>query len=134
MFSQSTGQMYHFNGSTGDGFGLKDLPGSDATPVATGYSGFGWGLNNPALQNWPDTGPIPQGVYSIGPQQDNGPLKASMRLTPDPHNQMYDRDRFLIHGPHQNDHRDSSAGCPVIDRPSRDQIANSGDHVLRVIP
>ncbi len=32
----------------------------------TGYSGNGQGLNNPAAQNQPNVGPLPQGSYTVG--------------------------------------------------------------------
>jgi len=48
--------------------------------------------------------PLPQEYYNIGPEQDNvtstgHELPASMRVTPDPGNQMFGRAGFLIHGP-----------------------------------
>ena len=126
IFSQSTGQMsYQPPASIG---------GGPPQPIGQGYSGNGPGLNNPAMQNVQNVGPLPQGTYTIGPQQDNGNLTQSMRLTPDPANQMFNRDRFLIHGPHANDQQDSSNGCPVFNRNIRNQIGNSGDNVLRVVP
>ena len=122
VYQQSTGQMTHVDAN------------GDANNVGNGYAGHGPGVNNPAMQGVKNTGPLPQGTYTIGPQQDNGKLKNSMRLTPDPTNNMFDRSRFLIHGPHANDHQDSSNGCPIFNKTIRDQIGNSGDRVLRVVP
>lgn len=126
IFSQSTGQLSYQPPAS--------LGGGPPQPIGQGYSGNGPGLNNPAMQNVQNVGPLPQGSYTIGPQQDNGNLTASMRLTPDPANQMLKRFGFLIHGPHANDQHDSSNGCPVLKRDIRDQIGNSWDNVFRVVP
>ena len=46
-----------------------------------GYSGIGPGLNNPSMQGVEDTGPLPQGSYSIGlPNTKKGPI--TIPLTP----------------------------------------------------
>lgn len=37
----------------------------DGVVIASGYSGHGTGLFNPALQNVHDVGPIPQGRYTL---------------------------------------------------------------------
>ncbi len=129
LYYQSTGQLLHVDDNR------------YADYVATGYAGNGAGLNNPAMQNANGIGPLPQGNYTIQPQQDNttnGPrphkLPASMRLTPNPANQMNGRAGFLIHGPHSNDHHDSSNGCPIFAKNVRDKIGNSGDNCLQVQP
>jgi RHS repeat-associated protein len=127
IFSQSTGQLTHANYVTGE-----------VTNVAIGYSGIGIGLNTPLAQALPGIGPLPQGLYTIGPQQDNVTstghvLPASMRLTPDPGNQMFGRAGFLIHGPHANDNHDSSNGCPIFPKNTRDQIGNSDDKCFQVV-
>ena len=129
IYYQSTGTMLHV-----DANGYADY-------AATGYAGIGAGLNNPAMQNVDSTGPLPQGGYTIQAQQDNVTagvhghrLPASMRLTPNPGNQMYGRAGFLIHGPHANDHQDSSNGCPVFAKNVRDKIGDSGDNCLQVMP
>src|SRR5215469_14959261 len=38
--------------------------------VGFGYSGIGIGKNNPEAENIEDVGPIPQGIYTIGPPHD----------------------------------------------------------------
>ena len=123
VYSQSTGRLSRV---AADG---------TVTVVATGYSGNGNGLNNPAMQDTPNVGPIPQGGYTIQHQQDNttahGVLPGSMRLTPN-HDNPTTRAGFLIHGPHANDRQDSSNGCPIFSRAVRDQIANSGDTCFQV--
>jgi RHS repeat-associated protein len=124
IYYQSTGHLSQIDPNGMD---------MDAHVVATGYAGINQGLNNPAAQDQPFVGPLPQGTYYIGPQQDNGNLLQSMVLTPDQANQMYGRDNFLIHGAHRNDQNNSSNGCIVVGRSTRDLIGNSGDNVLQVV-
>ncbi len=128
VYSQSTGQLIH----VGDADGIIDF-------VGTAYAGYGAGLNNPLMQDVPFIGPLPLGGYTIGPQQDyytsdGRLLRWALPLTPDPSNRMFKRRGFLIHGPHTNDRKDSSNGCPVTDRGTRDRIANSQDTCLQVLP
>jgi hypothetical protein len=112
-YSQSTGQLAR-----------------DGQFVATGYSGFGIGRNNPSEQAMPNVGPIPQGHYNIGPPFEaaiQGPC--TMRLTPVGHDAL-GRDGFLIHG--DNLTHDASTGCIVLPREVRESIASSEDHDLEV--
>lgn len=126
---QATGQIEHVDAH------------GNVTAVGQGYAGHGAGVNNPAMQGVLDTGPLPQGMYTIQSQRNNVTgsgtrLPASMRLTPSADNDMQGRAGFLIHGPHANDNMDSSNGCPVVSRPVRDQIGRgveTGDNVLRVV-
>ena len=114
-YSQSTGQLTR-NGAA----------------VATGYSGTGPGRNNPSAQGTRNVGPIPQGRYRIGAAHDthtHGPHV--MRLTPVRHN-AHGRDGFLIHG--DNSRHDASTGCIILPPNIRDQISNSGDSDLNVVP
>ncbi|WP_083386147.1 tlde1 domain-containing protein [Methylomonas sp. LWB] len=114
------------------------------TPDGDGYAGHNLGLNNPDYQNVPGTGqnsnggPLPQGAYTIEPQQNNVTgtgvqLPASMRLTPYPSNNMFGRSGFLIHGGNMST-QSSSQGCIILPKANRDIIGNSGDNVLRVVP
>lgn len=126
VYSQSTGQLTHVDGN------------GNTTNVGTGYAGHGQGVNNPAMQNVPNVGPLPQGTYTINPQQNNTTgsgtqLPASMRLTPDPNNQMFGRGGFIIHGDNAAGNQSASEGCPVLNRNVRNQIGNSGDTVFRVV-
>lgn len=127
VYSQSTGQIIHVD-SNGNG-----------TNVGSGYAGHGDGVNNPAMQNVPGVGPLPQGVYTIAPQQNNitgngTNLPSSMRLIPDPSNNMYGRSGFLIHGDNSNGNQSASEGCLVSNRDTRNRIGNSNDNILRVVP
>jgi hypothetical protein len=115
-YHQATGQML-FNGSL----------------VATGYSGHGPGLNNPAMQDDPDIGPIPVGTYTIGPQHfEKGKGPVVMALTPNPFNQMFGRDGFLIHGDNPAMDHSASHGCIILGPGFRKQISGSSDRTLIV--
>jgi hypothetical protein len=122
IFSQSSGQWSHRDNQTGA-----------TTPVGQGYSGAGEGRNNPAMQNVPDVGPTPQGTYDIGPghpSDTTGPN--TMNLTPSPGTNTFGRDLFRIHG--NNAENDASTGCPIAPPNVRQQINNSTDRVLQVVP
>jgi hypothetical protein len=115
------------------------LPDGTKTTAGTGYSGQGSGLNNPAAQDKPNIGPIPQGNWHIGTQQDNvtgtgHKLPASMRLTPLKGTNTYGRDGFIIHGDNSAGNHTASNGCPIFSRPIRNQIGKSGDNLLTVTP
>jgi hypothetical protein len=125
-YSQSTGQINYIDNQTGD-----------RTPFGNGYSGNGPGLNNPDMQDVPFVGPIPQGTWTIGPQQNNTTgtgrnLPDSMRLTPQDGTNTFGRNGFIIHGDNSRGNQSASEGCPILDRNIRNQIGNSGDNVLRV--
>jgi Protein of unknown function (DUF2778) len=104
--------------------------------VGIGYSGHLEGLNDPAFQDLPFVGPIPQGLYNIGPMEDSPTLgPETIILAPDPSNQMFGRDNFRIHGdsvefPGQ---RMASDGCIIMSRDVRETVWNSGDRVLQVV-
>lgn len=105
----------------------------NATVLATGYSGHGDGLNNPAAQTQHDVGPIPAGRYTIAAPFDSphtGPF--TLRLDPDPANQMFGRDAFRIHGDNGNGDHSASNGCIILGREFREAIWNSGDRALVV--
>ena len=123
QYSQSTGQLIHIdaNGNT--------------TIIGVGYAGNGQGVNNPAMQNIPNVGPIPQGDYDIG-QQKNSPNTGPgiLPLTPRPSTNTYGRSDFQIHGDNAQGNQSASQGCVILNRNIRNQIANSGDNVLRVVP
>jgi len=122
-YSQSTGTITDSNGNV----------------AGQGYAGHGAGVNNPADQNQPNIGPLPQGGYTIGPQQNhtagNGKaLPGSMRLTPDAGNQMYGRGGFLIHGSNDYSQQNDSTGCIILPPAVRNAIGGSGDNHVTVVP
>ena len=105
------------------------------TLIATGYSGHEEGLNNPALQNEPQIGPIPRGAYTIGPVTANHPGKGPvvMELIPKPDTQVFGRSGFLIHGDNSALDHTASHGCIILDRPTREKVASCTDRTLVVM-
>lgn len=132
IYQQSTGRLYYQPPDS--------LGGGPPAPIGSpGYSGHDYGLNNPGLEIITSAGPIPQGGYTIGPEQLNVTrtglkLPSSMRLTPNADNWMYGRGGFLIHGDNSKGDRSASEGCIVLTKNIRDRIGRSEDNVLRVIP
>jgi len=118
-YSQSTGQLRH-----------------NGVLVSTGYSGAGisaaTGRNNPSMQGVASVGPIPQGLYTIGPLH-NSPNTGPnvMNLTPNGHNAQ-GRTDFQIHG--NNATNNASHGCVVMPPAARQQVSSSLDHQLNVVP
>ncbi len=104
--------------------------------VATGYSGFEVGKNNPAMQAVPDVGPIPQGDWTIGGPPVNtaehGPFV--LTLTPAPGTNTFGRSGFLMHGDAINAPGTASKGCIIMPRTAREQVWSSGDTELEVVP
>lgn len=109
----------------------------DEELVSTGYSGFGEGKNNPALQGVPDVGPIPRGFYWIGAPRDvetagpHGPFV--LPLTPRAGDALAGRHGFLMHGDSIEHPGAASHGCIILARVVRNRIAASDDDVLRVV-
>lgn len=97
-----------------------------------GYAGKGLGKNNPSLQSVKNTGPIPKGWYTIGEaftHPHTGPV--SMRLTQDKENEMFDRDRFLMHG--DNPTHTASDGCIIMGHDVRVLVSKSTVRRLQVV-
>lgn len=101
----------------------------------TGYSGFGEGKNNPAMEATVDVGPIPQGEWSIvGPPFDSpehGPYV--LRLYPKVGTVTFGRAGFLIHGDSIEHPGEASKGCIIFPRATRTKIYQSGDTILYVV-
>lgn len=102
--------------------------------MAQGYSGFGIGKNNPAMQDRQGIGPLPQGDYTIGQMiestQEHGPFV--LPLEPAPWDELFGRSGFMIHGDSKLHAGCASHGCIVIEPAARLAIANSLDKCLRV--
>ena len=119
-YHQSTGAIRCVDDTTGD-----------VVAQGTGYSGFGPGLNNPAAQAVPNTGPIPQGSYSMGsPTNRKGPT--TIPLTPFPGTDTLGRSGFLIHGDNSQMNHTASHGCIVLSRDVRRVIADCGGGTVSV--
>ncbi len=105
----------------------------DGVFEGTGYSGTGIGRNNPGAQIVPNTGPIPQGEYTIGPAHDHPVLgPCVMNLDPKEGTETFGRGEFRIHG--DNMRHDASHGCIILGPTIRYLIAESGDNNLEVLP
>lgn len=105
----------------------------DGVVQATGYSGFGEGKNNPAMQEVPDIGPIPCGQYLIGAPFDSpehGPY--ALHLEPYPTNEMHNRSGFLCHGDAIHAPGTASRGCMIFGPVIRHEMWEGGDHKLTV--
>lgn len=83
-YKQSTGELTH----------------PDGKRCGFGFAGHGSGLNNPAAQNQPLTGPLPQGTYTMTEFREADPHTGmcTIVLTPAPTNVMFGRSAFRIHG------------------------------------
>lgn len=57
-----------------------------------------------------------------------------MNLDPDSSNNMFGRDAFRIHGDNSRGDQSASQGCIILHPNIRNQISNSGDNILHVIP
>lgn len=114
--------------------------------MAIGYAGYETGKNNPAMQEVPNVGPLPRGVYTVtGPEcigasfpcpdchgataHRHGPYV--LRLHPIEGNEMFGRGGFLIHG--DNGKGTASEGCICIDRSSRQLVTSEGYGEIEVV-
>lgn len=102
--------------------------------LGTGYSGKDEHKNIPYSESIHDLGPIPRGLYTIGPAHDtstHGLLV--LGLVPAKTNEMYGRSGFLIHGDSLEHPGEASNGCIVLNHALRETIAKSGVKRLRVL-
>jgi hypothetical protein len=106
----------------------------DDTNIGTGYSGFEGGLDNPAMEQVPDFGPIPLGQWQIvawrDEYEDKGPCVA--QLSPVGHD-AFGRSGFLIHGDNAELNHTASHGCIIASHDIRQQLRDSGEIQLEVI-
>ena len=106
--------------------------------IGIGYSGHGDDVNQPAFENVPQMGPLPEGWYTIGPMEPlHGKLgKDVLPLMPDADDEMYGRSAFYIHGDNEDANFSASEGCIVLPHGVRSTIAalvSTGDNRLQVI-
>jgi len=117
QFAISDGALYH-----------------DDQPMGYGYSGHDEGKNNPAMVEVKCVGPLPPGLYTIGPARDHPHLgPCAMPLTPDPANVMYGRAGFWIHADAWQHPGEASEGCIVLANIKREAISQSDDTSLHVV-
>lgn len=117
-YRQSTGELLH-NGQH----------------VATGYSGYGPGKNNPTMEGIRGVGPIPRGRWIISgtpaDTQAHGPYV--LRLVPAHGTNTHGRDGFLMHGDSLSGPGTASQGCIITSRNVRERVWHSGDRNLAVV-
>jgi RHS repeat-associated protein len=124
QYSQSTGTLTH----------ISDQTGKVTATYPGGYSGFGPGLNNPAMENKAFEGPIPQGKWSIGPphwDKHTGPY--TLDLHPDSGTNTFGRHFFRMHGDNSLLNHSASQGCIIMPPDVRRKVWNSNDHALTVV-
>ena len=99
------------------------------TYVAMGWAGNHAGKCNPKMQDIHNVGPLPAGLYKIGPWEEHhdhlGPFVASLTQIS---GETYGRDSFYIHGPDKDPKNfgQESKGCIVVPRPGRENIKKTG--------
>ena len=100
----------------------------DDVLLTVGYSGFGSGKNNPAMQDQEGIGPIPQGTYAISEDVEmvtkHGPFV--LRLSPFKTTNTFGRSGFLIHGDSKEHPGLASHGCIILPRSTREMIHARG--------
>lgn len=98
--------------------------------VATCYSGYGDGKNQPGAQDQANIGPIPQGLWFFGTlsaDPAHGPL--ARHLIPASGTDTFGRSGFLLHGDSREHPGAASHGCIIAPRPAR-ELAREGDELL----
>lgn len=120
IFDRRKGTIFHEDGSV------------LATGIWAGHEGH---ANKPEDEQLHGLGPLPAGLYGIGPLRDSGTLGPHvMDLNPDPHNQMFGRSLFRIHGDTVNDaSHEASDGCIIAPRNVRDAINTLLDRRIKVV-
>lgn len=122
-YSQSSGHLTYVDNQTGK-----------RTPAGTCYSGKGPGLNNPAMQNVPKVGPIPQGAWNIGPAYRHPILgPTTMNLVPKKETNTFGRTAFRMHGDNAQRNKSASEGCIVAPQCVRKKVSTSDDRDLKVV-
>ena len=115
-YTQATGELHNPQG---------DL-------VATGYSGHGEGVNNPAMERVECVGPIPRGEWMVGQAYQHarlGPVTMNLAMMS---GDAFGRTLFRIHGDTGRGDRSASEGCIILPRSVRVAIDASDDGVLVV--
>lgn len=111
----------------------------DGTHAGTIYSGGNAGkspegINNHAMQDQHNIGPLPVGLYLIGIPVDNTPLGPfAMPLTPVASNQMFGRSGLYFHGDNFAMNQSASDGCMIGANTLRHEMWDSGDRQLAVV-
>jgi hypothetical protein len=95
------------------------------------------GVNNVAMQDQPNIGPLPQGKYAMVQIVLQHPRLGPyvILLSPDAANEMYNRGDFRIHGDRTDPSlvHAASEGCIIAPRFVREKMWTSTDHEVEVI-
>src|SRR5690606_39453962 len=101
--------------------------------VATGYSGYGYGKDNPDMEGLRNIGPIPRGEYEIqGPKNSARTGPFVLPLIPVEHDAL-GRSDLQVHGDSISNPGGASSGCIIVNRSIREKIWNSGIRKLVVV-
>eukprot|EP01132_Coremiostelium_polycephalum_P000457 gene457-578_t len=118
VYEQSTGKIFN----------------KDGEMVKQGYSGKGEDKNKTESESKISQGPIVRGEYTIEAPRDSSKTRVYvLDLTPNEKNDMKNRSGFQIHGASKDHPLESSEGCIVLDRDTRELIAESGVNQLLVV-
>jgi RHS repeat-associated protein len=123
VYDQSSGQLTHFPFTFAETPTALSMANVASDYQENGYSGYGVGKNNPAMEDVESVGPVPAGRWIIG-NAFNGPLgKPEFRLSPAPGTDTHGRSAFLIHADSSKHPGQASEGCIVCSQTARRKIA-----------
>lgn len=112
---------------------------TDGVLLEAGYSGFGEGKNNPAMEAVKATGPIPRGLWKVGTSYHSartGPITIPLykldSIPGDDIDQDSLRSAFRIHGDSKQKPGEASRGCIILSRKTREDIAHNPGAILLV--
>lgn len=107
----------------------------DEDAVSVGHSGSGDGKNDPDAQHL-DNGPLPRGLYDIGPEYkpEQAEPQQYLSLTPLPETEMHGRTRsYRMHADSIHTPGEGSLGCLVFDLDTIQRVWRSECRVLEVV-
>lgn len=127
--------MIIFNRSTGTIYRAPDAGPHSGEIIATGiWSGHGDAANDPSRESEHGIGPLPAGVYEIGPMRDSATLGPHVMDLTQISGNTFGRSLFRIHGDTVNDaNHAASDGCIIAPRTARDLINTLSDRRITVI-
>lgn len=115
--------MFYYVQSTGE-FGVYGL-GQSLVPWDTGYAGAPGFVNRSSTDRIVGKGPLPRGVYFPNVVHHPRFAAPAIRLDPWVENQMHGRSAFFIHGDNALGNQSASSGCIVLQRATRERIADA---------
>lgn len=93
-----------------------ELLDADGALVAKCWAGHGQGLNNPIMEDVQCVGPLPRGLYHVGPWQTHPRLGQHCAPLTQIQGESFGRSGFWVHGPSLNPDKygQESEGCIVV--------------------